>query len=140
MVAITVILAAVIAAFVLDMTPGGDTVQASVDVSASGTDTVELSVNDGGNADYLVLVEAGSGSVANADGGTPTGTTEEANTGASYTVHSVTGSNDNDDFLSGAGQFTDTDYEVWAVDTDLSGGDSLDAADASVKVGEFTLT
>ncbi|WP_290810362.1 type IV pilin N-terminal domain-containing protein, partial [Halovivax sp.] len=65
MVAITVILAAVIAAFVLDIGPGDSGVNAGASISDAG-DTVEVSVNDMGNADGIVLTD-GNGVLLYAD-------------------------------------------------------------------------
>ncbi|WP_247005168.1 archaellin/type IV pilin N-terminal domain-containing protein [Halosolutus gelatinilyticus] len=88
MVAITVILAAVIAAFVLDLgsNMGGEPVNAGVSVEGDGTPTVEVTVNNLGNADGVAVVDS-SGAVT--DVATSTGTTITVNPGtdSSYTVH-----------------------------------------------------
>jgi len=64
MVAITVILAAVIAAFVLDIGDTGEPVQANIDVSVddTGDDTeVTLTVTDATNVDNFILTESDGG-------------------------------------------------------------------------------
>jgi len=150
MVAITVILAAVIAAFVLDIGPGGDTITASVDVEGDGTDTVELNVQDGSEAEYFVLVESGSGTVVDSDriennDDDIDPTAEEANTGASFTVTSDT-ENPSPDFLDKDSDdlkeevFDDEpDYEIWAVSEELEPGDDLDDAASQFQAAEFEL-
>ncbi len=140
MVAITVILAAVIAAFVLDMSPGSETMTASATIDGGGTDTVDITISDSGNAEYIVLVADGTGTVVDSsdtDGGSATAA-EPANTGATYTVTSDT-SNPQGSFLGSDDAFKSSTYEVWAVSEDLSGGDTLDDAESSLELGEFEL-
>ena len=57
MVAITVILAAVIAAFVLDIGDTGEPVQANIDVSQGTGDNVTLTVTDATNVDSFTIEE-----------------------------------------------------------------------------------
>ncbi len=118
MVAITVILAAVIAAFVLNMGPGGEAVQASGD----GTSEVTLSITDGGNADEIVVVD-------------DTGTVKwenDANTGSEYTI------SDGDQSIGLGG--SSKDYSVYAISGDLATGDTLDDAEGQVEIDSFTLS
>ena len=119
MVAITVILAAVIAAFVLGIGPGGDTVSGSVDVSGDGTDSLTLSVSDGGSADQVVL----------ADGSTIVWA-DNAGTGDSYDI-SHSDLSDVDD--------SDEDFTVWLLTGDVSEGSSLDSADGTLEIRSVTL-
>jgi len=61
MVAITVILAAVIAAFVLDIGDTGEPVQANIDVDAGADGEVILTVTDATNVDSFEVTEAEGG-------------------------------------------------------------------------------
>jgi len=147
MVAITVILAAVIAAFVLDIGPGAQSINAQASISGDQSEEVTIDIDNAGNADNIVLVAAGTGTVVddeNVDNGVDP-ESESANTGASYTVYgqdaeeedgtSLTG----DAFLDAAGQFENAEYEVWAIGGDLDAGQTLDDADGSLEIGEFEL-
>ncbi|MFB1063705.1 type IV pilin [Natrinema sp. H-ect4] len=68
MVAITVILAAVIAAFVLDMGSGLDeSAQAGVDVEGDGSDSVQVTLESLGNADQVEIKKSNSGTDASFD-------------------------------------------------------------------------
>ena len=125
MVAITVILAAVIAAFVLDIGPGDSTITAAADVSDDGDDiTVEIT-SGGGDIDGLAVVDRSNGEVVAV---TTDGTT--VSTGGTY---------DTDD----GGQFDTTDFEgneeytVYGFSGSVSSGEgsSIDDADAHVNLG-----
>jgi len=163
MVAITVILAAVIAAFVLDIGPGQATITASADIDGDESDEVNIEIQDGSDADNVVLVAAGTGTVVTVfddeegeayeaahdiddDFSSDEEITvpEEANTGATYTVSA--GDDDGNGDSSGAffeddtqGAFEGGDYQVWAINGEITGGDSIDDADASSELAEFTL-
>lgn len=137
LVAITVILAAVLAAFVLDTSPSGGTVEAFVTVDDSGTDTVDITVDESGSAEFIVLVNAGSGTVADSSGNN--GEAEPANTGTTYTISSDTGKEAFVDSAAGTDTYPDGEYEVWAVSEELSPGDPLDDTEETMKVAEFTL-
>jgi len=102
MVAITVILAAVIAAFVLDIGPGDTSVNAGVSVSGE-----DVEVTDGGNADSIAIVDT-SGNVVSHD---------DANSG---------------NVMSGA--CSDEDYNIFAVQGDVSDTDPVDDAEASTQI------
>lgn len=76
MVAITVILAAVIAAFVLDM---GQSQNAPVNAATSvdnGTDTLTVQLTDAGNADNVYVKSAGN--IAGCSSDDPSGATTDA--------------------------------------------------------------
>ncbi|ELZ18074.1 flagellin domain-containing protein [Haloterrigena salina JCM 13891] len=121
MVAITVILAAVIAAFVLDMGDsmgdGGVNAAATSDVNESNS-SATISVTDMGNADGITLVNS-DGEVVNKDKIlTSTGESQEysdsGNLSGSYTIQAFTG------------------------ETSLTTGDSLDSQVESTSIiGEF---
>ncbi|WP_247731633.1 type IV pilin [Halovivax limisalsi] len=131
MVAITVILAAVIAAFVMGIGPGSDAVTANVDIAGDGTSEVTVTVQDGGSADNLVIVNPDNGQVLSDTN------SEAANTGVEYTI-SNTGSNS--DFTGSDSTFgTGTEYTIYAIQGDLSAGDPLDGAEGSTQVGTFEL-
>lgn len=126
MVAITVILAAVIAAFVLDMTPGGKTLSASAQVdgdgSASTPVTVELT-GGGGDVDGIAFVDTSNGQIENKD-------TSVSKTGATGT------------YQAGSSQplSTGTSYKIYAYQGSVStgGGSTIDDAEANVQIGEVT--
>jgi len=153
MVAITVILAAVIAAFVLDIGPGDGGIAANVDVSGDGTDEVQVSVEDGGSAENIVIVKAGTGELVDDDDLEPHGDTndediedstvpESANTGATYNIISEHSDEDGESsFIENdeEAKFEDGDYEVWAINGELEGGDVVDDADSSLQLTDFTL-
>jgi len=156
MVAITVILAAVIAAFVLDIGPGGESINAQASVSGNGTDEVTIDIDNAGNADNIVLVEQGSGVTldegdvveyggSNDDLTDLTPESESANTGASYVVAGEDADEGGyafvEDVESGddLGVFDNQDYEVWAIGGDLDEDEALDNADGSIQIAEFTL-
>ncbi|UTF53248.1 type IV pilin [Natronosalvus rutilus] len=68
MVAITVILAAVIAAFVLDLGQGqSSNVNAGVDLENNSDDTVTFSLVDSGNAEYVQIRKSDGTPVASGD-------------------------------------------------------------------------
>ena len=117
MVAITVILAAVIAAFVLDIGPGDTTISASADVSTDGDHLVVEVTSGGGDMDQLVAIDSGGNVVATAD---------DAATGAT--------------FDSGEDDWDHNDYEgdvtVYGIQGDLEAGeDTVDDANANVELG-----
>ena len=114
MVAITVILAAVIAAFVLDIGPGDSTISAAADVSFdSEAEHVDVEVTSGGgDLDGLALVDDGGNVVDTkhedqADVSVNTGGTyeledEEANEPGDYTVYGFSGSDIDDETIDDA--------------------------------------
>ncbi|OLZ39052.1 hypothetical protein A6E15_19435 [Natrinema saccharevitans] len=125
MVAITVILAAVIAAFVLDMgDPGNKSISASADIENGGSDvTVELTAG-GSNVDGIAFVNS-NGKIAVYDDSV-------SSTGASGT-YSDSGDGTGD--LSGSGS---TDYTVYAYQGSVEEDGSIDDADANVELGQVT--
>lgn len=119
MVAITVILAAVIATLVMDFGENvdGPGVNAGVSVSGDGTDTVTVSVSDLGNSDGVAIVDS-SGSVIET----------LTSTGAS-TSYSTSGSYSSGD-----------SFTVQAYKGSVSSGSGIDTqAQENSVVGEFTL-
>jgi len=118
MVAITVILAAVIAAFVLDIGPGQSSVNAAVDISGDGSDEVTIQVRDSGDADEIAVV--------NDDGEIVD--TAAANAGAEYEASS--GSSDFD--LDGEGD----EFTIFAIRG--SATDNVDEAEASTQINTFS--
>ena len=127
MVAITVILAAVIAAFVLDIGPGDSTITAAADVSDDGEEiTVEIT-SGGGDIDGLAIVN---------DQGTVVAVTDDAitvSTGGTYET-------DNGDFDEDGDppNLEDTEeYTVYGFSGSVSPGEgnSIDDADAHVNLG-----
>ena len=129
MVAITVILAAVIAAFVLDIGPGDSTITAAADVSDDGTDiTVEIT-SGGGDIDGLAIVDSGGEVVAVTD---PEETT--VSTGGTYeTDVSEPGESDfEQEDVASLGEYT-----VYGFSGSVSAGEdnSIDDADAHVNLG-----
>ena len=119
MVAITVILAAVIAAFVLDIGPGDSTLSAAADVSADGEDIHVEITSGGGDLDGVALLnESGTVVGTSADG---VGIDEtSANTGATLEFDEL------DDAC---------DDGCTAYGFSGSVGDSVDDADANVNLG-----
>ena len=119
MVAITVILAAVIAAFVLDIGPGDSTITASADLEADG-DSVEIDVTaGGGDMEGLALVDSSGNVIETID--------EDVNTGGSYDLAN-TGLTDGEDEVHSVYGFSGS------VDT------SIDDANAHVNLGSVELT
>ncbi|MDZ7730259.1 MAG: type IV pilin N-terminal domain-containing protein [Natrialbaceae archaeon] len=126
MVAITVILAAVIAAFVMDIGPGGSAVTGGVDVSGGGTDSVSLSISDSGNADSVVLVD-GDGNIQYQNGQLSTGQTVTVDVG--------------DGGIPAAGSGSATEYTIYFVQNTsaLSPGDPLDSVDGQTNMGSVVV-
>jgi len=120
MVAITVILAAVIAAFVLDMgDPGSKTLTAQADIEGDGSTSITVSLTGGGeDVDGIAFVD-NSGSIVTKDTGV-------SSTGASGT-YTVSGD------LS-----ADTDYTIYAYQGDVSVGGTIDDAEGRITLGEVT--
>jgi len=121
MVAITVILAAVIAAFVLDIGPGGETVSGDASVENVNDSGVELSVTDGSGADEIVVIDSSGNAVDDS---------KDANTGA--TVHY-----DADEGESNANIDEESEYNVYLIAGDIEKEESLDDADGSTQVANF---
>ena len=125
MVAITVILAAVIAAFVLDIGPGDSTISAAADVSDDGDEiTVEIN-SGGGDIEGLAIVDStGDVVAATSDGVT-------VSTGGTYVT--------DEDFDLGGFDGSDA-YTVYGfqgnVDED---SDSIDDASAHVNLGSVDM-
>ena len=126
MVAITVILAAVIAAFVLDIGPGDSTITAAADVSDDGEDiTVEIT-SGGGDIDGLAIVN---------DAGTVVAVTNEdttVSTGGSYSTDA-----DPEQFDTNGGFDALEEYTVYGFSGSVSPGEdnSIDDANAHVNLG-----
>ena len=124
MVAITVILAAVIAAFVLDIGPGDSTLSAAADVSFDDEDNVvEVEVTSGGgDLDGLALVD---------DNGNVVDTKHEdddnVNTGGTYELL-----DDGED-----GDYTVYGFSGSDLSDDENDPDSIDDADANVVLGSL---
>ena len=127
MVAITVILAAVIAAFVLDIGPGDATVTAAADISSSGSNIDVSITSGGGDLDGVALVS---------ENGTVAASSEEgASTGGTVTFLADNEANND-------GEFNDTDSEEFTVygyagtvPSDPSA--TIDDADAHARLGTF---
>ena len=126
MVAITVILAAVIAAFVLDIGPGDSTITAAADLSPDGEDVEVTITSGGGDLDGLALVDSSGEVHDNVD--------EDVNTGGTYG-------------LSAVGLTEDEDFTVYgfagnapaSIAADSEGG-SIDDASAHVNLGSVELS
>lgn len=117
MVAITVILAAVIAAFVMDIGPGDSSVNAAVDVTGDGSDEVEVQLTDRGNADGVAIANASTGNVEEVI--TTTGDSADLDSGSP-----------------GSG-----DYNVFAYEGELTNGDNIDDdADSSSLLTSFEIS
>ena len=119
MVAITVILAAVIAAFVLDIGPGDSTLSATSDISEDDDNiTVEIA-SGGGNIDGIAAVNS-DGEVEAVEDGISTGATVtlEVDGNDEYTIYGYTGS------LTGESEDDET----------------IDDADANVNMGSIDLS
>lgn|GEM_PF-665379 len=148
MVAITVILAAVIAAFVLDIGPGDNDPTAAVDVSDNGTDavTVGLTSLDSGSTDGVAIVAE-----ENVDDDESERVFDDgevlytlSTSGAERTVEWDA---DEDEWTSDG----EADEDGWNVDNDqveftvrsyagtLDAGDDVDDADGQAIEEEFTL-
>ena len=128
MVAITVILAAVIAAFVLDIGPGDSTITAAADLSEDG-DSVEVTITSGGgDLDGLALVDS-SGEVHHTKD-------ENVNTGGTYTLSAELDDGEDDDFTvyGFAGNAPDDK------DNHEDDGGSIDDASAHVNLGSVELS
>ena len=120
MVAITVILAAVIAAFVLDIGPGDTTISASADVSTDGDELVVEVTSGGGDMDQLVAIDSEGDVVATTDG---------AATGATFDSGA-------DDWDTGGSTVNEDSVTVYGVQGDLEAGeDTVDDANANVELG-----
>ena len=127
MVAITVILAAVIAAFVLDIGPGDATVSAAADVSVdTNADNDEIAIvevtSGGGDLDGLALVDADGNVKATTEG-------DSVNTGGTYELEPEDYDADSDDF---------TVYGYSGTHPDDDGG-SIDEAGAHAELGSVEL-
>ncbi len=128
MVAITVILAAVIAAFVLDMGPGNSTVTGGADIgtdnAGSGNVTVELT--RGEDIDGIAFVNE-SGEVALFD--------ENMDSTGSVGYYNSSKSGDGTGSLT-----TDEDYTIYAYrgEGTIQEGGSIDDAEANVELGSAT--
>ena len=119
MVAITVILAAVIAAFVLDIGPGDSTLSAAADLSVEdeGTDIHVEITSGGGDMDGVALVDDGGEIVQYND--------EDANTGATIEFVDVDGD-------------CDDGCTAYGFSGSVSEEGSIDEADANVNLGSAT--
>ena len=125
MVAITVILAAVIAAFVLDIGPGDSTISAAADVSDDGDHISVEITSGGGDIDGLAVVDDGGEVVAVTDPDTTS-----VNTGGTYAT--------DDEF--DEEELGDTEeYTVYGFSGSVSIDGSIDDADAHVNLGSGEL-
>ncbi|OLZ39051.1 hypothetical protein A6E15_19430 [Natrinema saccharevitans] len=129
MVAITVILAAVIAAFVLDMgDPGNKSISASADIGENETENITVELTAGGsNIDGIAFVDS-SGEITVHD---PNLNSTGANGvyGTKIDSGSQAAAGDADAVLS------DDSYTIYAYQGSVEHGDSIDDADASVEIG-----
>ena len=128
MVAITVILAAVIAAFVLDIGPGDATVSAAADVSVGDDEGEEIAVvevtSGGGDLDGLALVDADGNVVDTTDDDY-----DSVNTGGTYELDPDGSEAESDDF---------TVYGYSGTHPDTDDG-SIDDAGAHAELGSVEL-
>ena len=122
MVAITVILAAVIAAFVLDIGPGDSTISAAADVSADDDNVIVEVTSGGGDIDGLALVDS-SGNVVE----TTEAEEDTINTGGSYNLEHGVADGEEEDF---------TVYGYSGSHPDDDDG-SIDEAGAHVNLGSI---
>ena len=125
MVAITVILAAVIAAFVLDIGPGDATISAAADVSVEDDEAAYEITSGGGDLDGVALV---------APDGSVQGASTTANTGASDTIGVDSWDSDWED-EDGNAEFTLYGFQGDVDET----SDSIDDASAHVNLGTVEL-
>ena len=135
MVAITVILAAVIAAFVLDIGPGDSTITAAADVSDNGEDEIYVEITSGGgDIDGLAIVDGSGTVVAVTDDDEVT-----VSTGGSYTASE--NSNHFDEGEAGYDLDSLGEYTVYGYSGSVSAGEgnSIDDADAHVNLGSGEL-
>ena len=123
MVAITVILAAVIAAFVLDIGPGDATISAAADVSVEGDQEAAYEITSGGGDLDGVALIGPDGSVHGVD--------TEVSTGASGTLEV-----DDDDWEDDWGE--EAEFSVYGY-SGTEPEDSIDDADANVNLGTVEL-
>lgn len=123
MVAITVILAAVIAAFVLDIGPGDSTLSAAADVSADDENVVVEVTSGGGDLDGLALVDSSGDVVATTDEEGD----DSVNTGGSYDLSHGVDSGEDEEF---------TVYGYSGTHPDVDDG-SIDDADAHASLGSI---
>ena len=133
MVAITVILAAVIAAFVLDIGPGDSTISAAADVSEHEEDEIAVEITSGGgDLDGLAIV-ASDGSVE-----AVTDDDESVNTGGTYETDDGDFEDEDGNAITGLGGDV---YSVYGFSGSVSAGDdnSIDDADAHVNLGSVDL-
>ena len=134
MVAITVILAAVIAAFVLDIGPGDSTISAAADVSEHAEDEIAVEITSGGgDLDGLAIVASDGSVVAVTDDDEVS-----VNTGGTY----ETDSSDPEEFELRSGYELGGDvYSVYGFSGSVSPGDdnSIDDTDAHVNLGSVDL-
>ena len=122
MVAITVILAAVIAAFVLDIGPGDSTISAAADVTVEGDEADEIHVeitSGGGDLDGVALVDDG-GDIVEVN-------EDDANTGATIEFET-------DDVNSDC----DEGCTAYGFSGSVTEDDTIDDADANVNLGSAT--
>ena len=133
MVAITVILAAVIAAFVLDIGPGDSTLSAAADVSEHEEDEIAVEITSGGGDMEGLAIVASDGSVV-----AVTDDEVSVNTGGTY----ETDSSDPDQFeFSNGYSFDDDVYTVYGFSGTVTADSdsSIDDADAHVNLGSVDL-
>ena len=125
MVAITVILAAVIAAFVLDIGPGDSTISAAADVSVEGDEEAAYEITSGGGDLDGVALIAPDGSVQD--------TSDTASTGASDTLEV-------DDGFDWDGEDS-AEFTVYGYQGNVEAGEdnSIDDASAHVNLGTVEL-
>ena len=117
MVAITVILAAVIAAFVLDIGPGDSTLSATSDISEVDDDEIQVEIaSGGGNIDGIAAVNSSGGVAAVKDG---------VSTGATVTLDVE---DDGDD-----------EFTIYGFTGTIDDGDTIDDADANVDMGSIEM-
>lgn len=149
MVAITVILAAVIAAFVLDIGPGDTDPNAAVEVDGNGTNsaTVGLTSLDSGSTTGVAIVAE---DTVEHEGDNPENVFEEGEVLATLSTSgaetSLTWDSDDDEWTSDgdaddgwSDDIDEAEFTVRSFDGELDVGDGVDNADTQAIEDEFTL-
>jgi len=144
MVAITVILAAVIAAFVLDIGPGDADPNAAVEVDGNGESAdIELTSLDSGSTDGVAIVSEDDVSDDNGEDYFDEGNiiANLTTSGEQVTVEWENGTDSGEDWddISGSEDDDEVDFTVRSYSGDLRLGDNMDDANAQAIEDEFTL-
>jgi len=143
MVAITVILAAVIAAFVLDIGPGDADPNAAVEVDGNGESAdIELISLDSGSTDGVAIVSEDDVSDGEDEDYFDEGDiiANLTTTGEQVTVEWENGTNDEDwHEINEEEDVDEVDFTVRSYSGDLTLGDNMDEANTQAIEDEFTL-